>query len=334
LEELLGSIARATVRGTRSVVIDFDNTAVVDHGHAEGSKFGYCGKGRRRRRHYPIVASVAENLAVVAAKYRDGSQMTDHEMFDFVDHVVDRLRKWFGVALQITVRADGGFWSPTFTAGLQQRGLAFVMSVPLLARLKLMLMPAQWAALTDDPDIEFATLSSEAVRIGAGLRIIAIRRRVHNPKAPPSGKVIQWCQHWRYQALITDRDWTAPDVWRFYNQRGDSERVFRVGKQALAMGQLVGRSFRANEVAFLLRLIAYNADLAFQQHCEDEARNDERRLHHVGLEWRQSRFYNSPGRLIREHSRWVLRVPVNAQLRNLWAFFAPSLLSMTDPEPL
>ena len=156
---------------------------------------------------------------------------------------------------------------------------------------------------------------------GTGLRIVAIRRRVSDPSAPPQGKVIPESSEWRYQALITDRDWEAVDVWRFYNHRGDSERVFRVAKQVLALGNLVSRDFRANESAFLLRLLAYNADIAFQQDAEEKAAMALRPVLRNGLEWRQRRFYDSPGRLLRERSRWVLRTATNFRLAELWSFY-------------
>ena len=47
IEALISDIGLASVRERDSVVIDFDNTAIVDNGEAEGSMFGYCGKGRR-----------------------------------------------------------------------------------------------------------------------------------------------------------------------------------------------------------------------------------------------------------------------------------------------
>jgi hypothetical protein len=118
LEELMADVGRVTVQVRDSLVLDLDNTALVDHGTAEGSKFGYCGKGRRRRRHYPIVASVGDSRAIVGTQYRDGSEMTNEEVELFVDRVVVRLRRWFGAAISLTIRANGGFWSPGFTAWL------------------------------------------------------------------------------------------------------------------------------------------------------------------------------------------------------------------------
>ena len=81
LEAFVGEIGVATLPPhTGSVVIDIDPTALVDYGTAEGSKFGYCGKGRRRRRHFPIVASIAQTRAVLAATCRGGEQLKSAEL--------------------------------------------------------------------------------------------------------------------------------------------------------------------------------------------------------------------------------------------------------------
>jgi hypothetical protein len=319
------------VVGVKSIVLDIDNTAIVSFGEADGSKFGYCGKGRRRRRHYPIVASVAESRAVVMSEYRDGSEMTAEDHITFFGAVLDRVRPHVGEACRVTFRADSGFWSVKLAHWLIASGVSFSFALPLFAGLKLMLMKATFEALTDDEDIEFARLQSAPLGLGCpGLTVVVVRRRVHDAAAPPQGKVINWSPEWRYQAIITNEDWTAPDVWRFYNYRAECERVFRIGKQALGMAHLVGHSFRANRMAFLLRTLAYNADLRFQLHCEAEARREERPVRHVGLEWRQIRFYLSPGRFLREHGRWILRVPINAKLTELWSFYAPNLLRSAD----
>lgn len=328
IEALVARVGLSSVHNVDSAVIDFDNTAIVSFGEAEGAKFGYCGKGRRRRRHYPIVASIAETRAVVMAAYRDGSEMTVDDYIEFFGAAIRRVRTHLSGTLP-AVRGDSGFWSPRLAQYLLDEGVSFTFALPLYSGIKLMLMKADFAALTDDEDIEFAALDSEALGLGcAGLRVVVVRRRVHDEKAPPQGKIITWSPEWRYQAIITSNTgWDAPDIWRFYNYRAECERVFRIGKQALGLANLVGHSFRANRVAFLLRLLAYNADLRFHQHTEEQARAAGRPTRVVGLEWRQKRFYLSPGRLLREHSRWVLRTPINRCLTDLWAFYAPDLIA-------
>lgn len=190
--------------------------------------------------------------------------------------------------------------------------------------MKLHLNGLAFESVDDDfDDVECALLSGKLVGIGDAFRIAVTRRQVHDPSAPPQGKKVVGHPHWRYQAVVSDQDWAAVDSWRFYNGRAGCERVFRIGKQALALGHLVSRQFRANEAAFLLRAIAFDSDIRFQQHCEERARAEKRVVRRVGLEWRQPRFYQTAGRLLHEAGRWVLRVPANPRLADLWAFYAP-----------
>lgn len=66
----LGDLGLRSVPGTTHAVLDFDSTALICFGEQENAVFGYNGKGRNRRRHFPLVASIAESRAVVNAKYR------------------------------------------------------------------------------------------------------------------------------------------------------------------------------------------------------------------------------------------------------------------------
>lgn len=326
LEAFVCEMGLATIKGAPSAIVDFDPTAIVDYGEAEGGKFGYCGKGRRRRRHFPLVASVAQTRTVVMAKYRDGSKMKAEEMLAFIEAAVDRVRAVLAEGATVWLRADSEFWWPCIGRRLNELALPFVMASPMSAGVKLALHQATFEPLTDDPDIQFASLDGRLTGHGDGVRIVVIRRRVHDPKAPPIGKVVEGFDGWRHQAIVTNQlDWDPVDVWRFYNGRADCERIFRVGKQALAMSHLVGAKFRANEVAFLLRLLAFNADTRFQLHVEQQAADEQRPVRRRGLEWRQFRFFNSPGRLLRTARGYVLRVPASQLLADVWTYYAPDL---------
>lgn len=320
ISKLLTALGLWSIRGRTSAVLDFDSTALVCFGTQEGAEFGYCGKGRNRRRHHPLVASVAETRAVVHAKYRDGSGIDEKEAIAFMTETVARVRE--KVAGAISIRADAGFWSKAMGAWLLKEGIPFTFAMPLYSALKLHLMTVAFEVVAqDDEDIEVGVLAGEVMGYDARLRIVVVRRRVHDASAPPPGKVVDWDPDWRYQAIVTNTDWAPLDVWRFYNDRGDAERVFKVGKQALGLGWLVSHDLRANTVAFLLRLLAYNADLLFQQDAERRAQAAERPARRMGLQARQHYFYQLAGRLLRVHNRWVLRLPLNAQVAAMWAFY-------------
>ena len=326
LQDLVADVGLAPLAGRASAVVDLDSSAVISFGNHEGTAFGYAGKGRRRRRHFPLVASVAETRAVVHADYRDGRAIRATEATAFLGQALGRVRAALADGAALFVRGDSGFWSRHMGDWLLERGLDFVFSMPLRPGVKLMLTNTRWKGLDGDPDIQLAVVRGDRLGLDPRLRVIGIRRRIHDPTAPPQGKRIAHCTRWRYQALVTSLDSEPADCWRFYNDRADCERVFRTARQALGMGCLIGHALRANEVAFLLRLLAYNADLRFATEAEDRARREEREVRQIGLIARQRRFYNGGGRLLRAKGRWRLRVRDNPRVHHLWAFYAPELV--------
>lgn len=326
LSRIVSALGRRSVAGAATAVLDFDSTVVVSFGEQEGAAFGYCGKGRNRRRHHPLVASIAASRAAVHARYRDGSGINDDEAIGFFEETLARTGLGFAGG-NVSIRADAGFWSKKVCRWFVERGIPFACAHPLATAVKLRLWGATFRPLDDDEDIETAILAGPELGYADTVRIAVIRRRVHDPKSPPAGKRVTGLEAWRYQAVVSNLPGPAEALWRFYNGRGDAERVFKVGKQALSLGRLVSQSFRANEVAFLLRLIAMNADILFQQEAERAAEEDGRGVVHMGLKARQPRLYRLPGRLLREHGRWVLRVPGARRVAELFAFYAPDLIS-------
>ena len=340
LLNILTDLALRSVQGVKSAVLDFDSTAVVSFGEQVGALFGYCGKGRNRRRHYPLVASIAEGRAAVHVKYRDGSAIDADEAIAFFADTVERVRaRCPGIELKI--RADAGFWSRKMATWFLDEKVHFACSLPLQAGFKFALWNAEFKPVEtmdavvlepDDDDAEYeegidiAALPGALLGMDARLRVIVVRRRVHDKKAPPSGKRIDAEPDSRYHAIVTSLDWEPADCWRFYNDRGDAERVFKTGKQALSLGHLVSQVFRANEVAFILRLIAYNVDILFQQAAEQAAITEKRPVVHMGLKARQPRLFGLAGRLLRVHDSWVLRLPKSRRVAELWAFYAPEAM--------
>ena len=326
LRDVITSLGMRSLGSVRSAVLDFDSTVAVSFGEHEGAVFGYCGKGRNRRRHFPLVASVAQTRAVVNATYRDGSGIDEDETIAFFEDTVERVRARGGAATELFLRADAGFWSAKVCGWMLEKALPFACALPLAPAVKLLLWKASFQPVEGEEDIQVATLPGKNLGYDPRVRVVVLRRRVHDPKAPPPGKVLRGDSAWRYQAIVTSLDWDPVEVWRFYNDRGDAERVFKVGKHALSLGLLVGHELRANETAFLLRLLAFNADVLFQADAERKAKEAGRPALRMGLLARQPRLYRLAGRLLREHNRWVLRVPSATRVAELMAFYAPELM--------
>ena len=105
LAELLTALGLAPLVGQRELTIDFDSSVVVSFGEHEGAVFGYCGKGRNRRRHHPLVASVDGVRTVVHADYRDGTAIKEGEIIAFFTETLRRVEAGVG-AVKTTLRAD------------------------------------------------------------------------------------------------------------------------------------------------------------------------------------------------------------------------------------
>ena len=79
----------------------------------------------------------------------------------------------------------------------------------------------------------------------------------------------------------------------------------------------------------MLRLLAMNLDLRFQLDREEKALGDTDRLAlRQGLILRQRTFFRCPGRLLKHHGRWVLRVPKLPRVRRLWQHYAPGWFAL------
>lgn len=79
LHDLIADLALAPLAAAQQLVIDLDSSAVVAFRRQEGTRLGYSGKGRDKRRHNPLVASVAEHRMPVRTLYRGGSGITATE---------------------------------------------------------------------------------------------------------------------------------------------------------------------------------------------------------------------------------------------------------------
>jgi hypothetical protein len=292
LTDLVAEVGIAPLLGRSSAEVDMDSSAIATFGMQEGASFGCSGKGRKRRRHHPLVASVAELRTVVHATCRDGSGIDSNEAIESAADAIAKVRAALATGARVLLRADSGSWSNPFAAWLLDQGIPFIFAMPLRPGLERMLRTTRWRGLDEDADIQVTVLPGATLGIDARLQVVGIRRRVHDAKAPPQGKRVE-------------------GLWRFYDDRADCERVFKTGRGALGMGWLGSQKLRANEAAFLLRLLASNIDQRFQAHAEEEARRERRPLLRLGLCARQSKFYRGAGRLQRRSGQWLLRVRDN-----------------------
>src|SRR5690606_28165499 len=72
---------------------------------------------------------------------------------------------------------------------------------------------------------------------------------------------------WEYQAIVTDRDWVAEDVWPFYNQRCTCEILIKDMKIGLNIDSISKADFWPNAADLWIKTLAYNAFLHLKRHA-------------------------------------------------------------------
>lgn len=171
-----------------------------------------------------------ETRTVVNATSGSGSGIDEDETVTFFEDTVARVCDRVGDATELFLRADEGFWSRKVCGWMVEKGLPFACALPLAPAVKVLLLKARFQPVEGEDDIQVSTHPEEHLGYDAPVRVVVIRRRVHHPKATPPGKALRGDFAWRYQAIVTSLTWDAVEVWRFNNDGGGAERVFKVGR--------------------------------------------------------------------------------------------------------
>jgi hypothetical protein len=86
---------------------------------------------------------------------------------------------------------------------------------------------------------------------GAAYRLIVVRKRNDQRALFPEFE-------YTYRLYVTNTDWSAHKVVRFYRKRGNAENHIRELKEGYALDHILSENFLANAVFFQLQLLAYN----------------------------------------------------------------------------
>ncbi len=241
--------------------LDLDSWALLHRdGEQEGVASGYTREGLRPC-HHPLVAALAEVPLVANFWLRRGDTGTVNNAPEFLASTLAGLPAHVRIGL---VRIDSGFYSQALLETIRQRGLRYIVVVPLKEHVQRFCRhdDASWS------DTEIAGLQvQELAGPGRDERLIVIRQQIaQRPEA--GGKTLFDLPGYRFQVLATNLPrGEAPPlyVWRRYNGRADVEnRIKELGREFGIKG-LCCRSFWATEAAYHLAITAYNLCVLLQR---------------------------------------------------------------------
>lgn len=133
---------------------------------------------------------------------------------------------------------------------------------------------------------------------GAPCRLIVVRKGNDQRALFPEFE-------YTYRLYVTNTDWSAHKVVRFYRKRGNAENHIRELKEGYALDHILSEDFLANAVFFQLQLLAYNLVEVFKYAHLDRA------WWPLRIKQLRFRLLNIAGLVARHARRTVLRLSVH-----------------------
>ena len=243
----------------RNFTVDLDSSVITRYGKQEGSRVGYNPKKPGRASHHPLMAFIADIRMVAHSWLRPGNTGSSNGAKTFLSETMAILGK-HRIGL---LRADAGFFDGEFLVYLESKILLYIVAVRMNRVIKEKIENARgW--LRVDRGIECAEFEYQAGPWSKSRRIVVIRQLVEErPQA--GGKYLFDMHDYRYQAWVTNMTLPAPEVWRLYRGRSDSENRIEELKYDFGMEGFCLKEFYATEASFRCVMVAYNLISLFRQ---------------------------------------------------------------------
>jgi len=199
-------------------------------------------------------------------------------------------------------RLDMGFDSNEIMEVFEEEKAGYVIKMRCLSVLGVAIpeIPRKrWKRISDeDGKAEITVFHYQASSWSRPRRVVVVRRMTDE------GSQRSFWVEWRYSysAYVTNLNWTPLDIYRFYNHRGNAEKLIKEGKYGFGIDQIPTGDFFPNWANLLLKLIAYNIMLLFQKAPMPNAssRLTAATFHRL--------FVTIPAQLVHRGGRWILKL--------------------------
>lgn len=266
LTDVLDEVVIESLRGQEKVVLEFDSTVETLFGEQEGAEIGPNPHKPGRPSYHPLLARDRISDLVVSHVLRPGNAGTATDIKPFLHRTLDLVEKDGAARREILARLDSGFESNDVLSALEWRRVGYV--VKMRATMDVAQRAAcsnGWRAVEWEGDGEVEVLSFQWQRPTAWTkprRVVALRKRDTDST---NGRLFDEAG-WFYSLFVTNLDWEANDVARFYDKRADVERTICELKNDLAIGNVPSASFDANAADLAIKVLARNLLVLYRTH--------------------------------------------------------------------
>jgi len=311
LHGLLQEVVSQALDRQKRVVLEVDSTVETLYGSQEGAEVGPNPHKPGRPSYHPLLARDRISDLIVHHVLRPGSAGTASDIKSFLHQTLD-LAQGEGNRREVLARLDSGFESEEALGVLERRGVGYVVKMRATRDVAFHAFdtPARgWKRVEFEGNGEIQVTSFPWRRSSAwsqARRVVVLRKRERDQL---QGHLFD-AAGWSYSLFVTDRDWPAEEVARFYDKRADVERTICEIKNDLPIDHVPTASFGANAADLALKILARNLLVLYRDRG-------------LGLKVRERvmtlrrRYLWVAGRLVRRAGRWLLRLAEGGRLQRV-----------------
>jgi hypothetical protein len=233
----------------KKLVLDMDSSVSETHAHQEGTAYN----GHFGCTCYHPLSCFNQFGYVESALLREGNVHSAKDWRMILEPIVARYRKR---DIPHCFRGDAAFANPNIYEYLESENFRYAIPLPandVLYREIEHLMTRPVGRPPKAPIVMHHEFQYQAVAWSRKRRVIA-KVEWHRGELLP-----------RVGFIVTNPNWTAKNVVRFYNHRGTAEQWIKEGKNAVKWTRLSCHDFIDNQVRLQLFVLAYNLGDFFRQ---------------------------------------------------------------------
>lgn len=308
--------------GLRRLTLDVDGSVVSTGLTVEGARRGFNPHRRKVPSYYPITAYEANSGQVLRVQNRPGNIHDGKAATEFLDALVEQLRRTSLDDLTWEFRMDGAFFRAEIIERLESWQAEYAIKVPFYQWLDLQSLIAQrkrWQRVDDQVSYFETRLEVDTWRWS--LPVVIYRKRTHHQTRknyqldlfdPDDG-------YYEYSAILSNKSVSGATLWYFMCGRGMHEKVYGELKTGFAFSSVPTHRYQANSAWQVFSILAFNLIHSFQRAIGAPTRsaNRKRRPRHLYRSIRTLRFdfINRAGIIIRPNGRATMDVGTSTTVK-------------------
>lgn len=277
---------------------DCDSTVQTLYGSQEGALRGYNPDYPGKKSYHPLVVTEAHLKDCLGGFLRPGNVHTA----DGIDKLMRIIFSLLPHHNRLRFRADAGFYGGNFISFLRENQAQFAIVARFASPFRLKVGGLRYHCIS--PVFSTAEFHYQPHGWKKKERFVVLRRKL--PEESTESQVTLFTlDRYTYSIIVTNLDLEPYNVFRFYQERANQERIVRTLKEDYPFGKAATNSFTANALYAELSLLAYNFVNWFKRLCLPDDWQS------FTLPTIRHRLLMMPGEFVRSGNIPTLRFPKN-----------------------